>query len=478
MNRIYWIVIALAIGCLFAPRLDAADDKPRLNFVFLLVDDWGWSDGGVFGSDLYETPHIDALAARGIRFTDTYAACTVCSPTRAAVMTGQYPARTRVTDWIPGASSKGKPLSPPDWTQKLEHRHTTIAELLKGAGYRTAHIGKWHLTPRTQDADVVKEYEPTKHGFDRNVAGNQWGAPGSYYWPYFRGKGGNPLAARVRNFPEGGEKGDYLTDTLTTECLRIIDDYKADPFYIYFPYYNVHTPIQGRGDLVERYKKKLADGKKRKHTNAAYAAMVTSVDESVGRIAAKLEKLGIADRTVIILTGDNGGLDRRGSPTENAPIRAGKGSAYEGGVRTPGVVYVPGAPGNGKTCAEPIISVDYYPTIAKLARVELPKDHKVDGVSLTPLLRDPSRNLERDAIYWHYPHYHGGGSEPHSAIRAGDWRLVEFQHGPRVELYNLANDPSETTDLAKTTPAKTTQLLKMLHDWRKSVDAQPAVKNK
>jgi len=444
---------------------------PPLNFIFLLVDDWGWSDAGHLGSDLYETPNIDQLADDGVHFTNTYAACTVCSPTRAAVLTGMYPGRTRVTDWIPGHQRPRAQLRLPAWTQRLEHRHVTIAEALQKQGYRTAHVGKWHLTPRSNDKEVVAPFYPDKHGFEINIAGNQWGAPGSYHWPFRRRKG-KGLGARVANFPDGGQKGDYLTDTLTSQAEQILDQYKDEPFFLYFPYYNVHTPIQGRADLTARYRKKLSIGPPRKHKNAAYAAMVTAVDESVGRLRKKLAELGIADRTVIILTGDNGGLDRgKNGPTENAPLRAGKGSAYEGGVRVPGFVLWPGGGAKGASCKEPIISVDFYPTILSLAGRSEP-GAPIDGESIVPLLQNPTGHLQRDAIFWHYPHYHPGGASPYGAVRSGDWRLVEFFEDMHIELYNLAEDPGEVTNLANKNPAKAKALRERLHAWRKSVKAQ------
>ena len=260
---------ALLLLTLLVPA--TADD--RVNVIFFLVDDWGWTDAGCFGSDLYETPNIDRLASQGVRFTNGYAACTVCSPTRAAVMTGMYPGRTHVTDWIPGMFSSRSaeqqaqyPLMPPEWTQRLEHRHHSIAEAVKQAGYRTLHVGKWHLTPRTDDARLLAKYYPDQHGFDINIAGNQWGAPGSYHFPFRRkqnrrdGGGVDPIAARTMNFPDIGREGDYLTDVLTTAMLKQLDQWGDDPFFVYFPFYNVHTPIQGREDLVQKYTAKLKGG--------------------------------------------------------------------------------------------------------------------------------------------------------------------------------------------------------------------------
>ena len=468
-----------------------ADDSRRPNVIFFLVDDWGWTDAGCFGSDLYETPNIDRIAMEGVRFTDGYAACTVCSPTRAAVMTGMYPGRINVTDWIPGMfdnrseeQQSAYPLMPPKWTQKLEHRYTTIAEAMRDDGYHTLHTGKWHLTPRTEDVEVLKAYYPDRQGFDVNIAGNQWGAPGSYYFPFTRRGGKNapvlndPIANRTMNFPDSGKEGDYLTDVLTTAMLRQLEQWKDEPFYVYFPFYNVHTPIQGRPDLVERYEAKVKEDAN--HRNPNYAAMVTAVDENIGRVMDRLDEWKIADNTVIFLTGDNGGLDNgKGNPTENIPLRAGKGSAYEGGTRVPTIIKWPGSTPVGAVCNEPVISVDFYPTILEITGTRGDANHnaKVDGASLVPILKDPSASLGREAIYWHYPHYHPGGSVPHSVIRAGDFRLVEFQREQRVELYNLKEDISESNDLAATMPRKADELRTKLHAWRQSVGAQAAVKN-
>lgn len=352
---------------------------------------------------------------------------------------------------------------------RLEASHTSLAEAFKGAGYRTAIVGKWHLEP-TGEADE-DDYEPTKHGFDINVAGNEWGAPPSYFWPYVRE--GNP-GRTLGPMPEGGEEGEYLTDRLTDEAVKILDEFQDDPFFFYFPYYNVHTPIQAKPEDVARFEPLVKeDGR---HKNPTYAGMVASVDRSVGRLRAHLEELGIADRTVILMTGDNGGLDRHGSgdPTENAPVRDGKGSAYEGGVRVPWIAFWPGVTEPGSTSAEPVISMDAYPTLLEIAGVEGDAAHnaEVDGVSLVPVLKDPSAKLGRSTLYWHYPHYHSMGATPYSAIRDGDWRLVEFYEDDHAELYNLAEDGSETTDLAEEMPEKVKELRDKIAAWRERVGAQ------
>lgn len=455
----------------------APADKP--NVVVFLVDDLGWTDTASFGSDFYETPNIDRLASDGVRFTAAYAASTVCSPTRAALVTGMYPARTRVTDWIDGMWEylptdvrQQLPLMPPDWTKRLEHRYTTLAEALKDNGYRTALIGKWHLSPRSDDPAVVEPYDPTHHGFDLNVAGNQWGEPGSYYAP-FRLAAGTGLAARVENFPAEAEvKSPYLTDMLTDQAVSLIERWQGEPFFLLLSHYAVHAPFEGRQDLVEKYRRKNAAGLR--HQDPVYAAMVESMDQSLGRIREALDRAGIAGRTIILFTSDNGGLTYVPGPTSNAPLRGGKGSPYEGGVRVPSIVVWPGVTPAGSATDQPVITPDWYPTILAMTGTTGDVDHnrRLDGVSLIPLLRDPSRPLGRDALYWHYPHYHKGGSTPYSAVRAGSWRLIEFYEDQRVELYDLTNDPGELHDLSEKRPEVAAILRGQLAAWRIKVDAQ------
>ena len=458
MNALIRTILCLSAVVVCMPRPTRAATKP--NIVFFLVDDLGWTDLGCYGSDYYQTPNIDRLASEGVRFTDAYAACNACSPTRAAVLTGMYPARLRLTDWIPGQRSlPGHKLSAPQWTQQLELRHVTLAEALKSAGYKTAHIGKWHLGGPA--------FYPTKQGFDVNIGGSYIGAPGSYYFPYVRKPGS--ASRPVENLPPGGPDGRYLTDRLADEAVKLIAQSKKQPFFIYFSFYSVHTPIQPRPDLHKRYKNDVVAGKR--HTNAAYAAMVGAADEAVGRVRDQLSKSGITDETVIVFTSDNGGMHR---VTTNAPLRGGKGMPWEGGTRVPLIVKAPGVTPAGTLCRQPAASIDFYPTLLELAAAKGDPTHNrhVDGVSLAPLLQNPDALLDRKTIFWHYPHYNVLLGVPHSSLRSGPYKLIEFFEDDHVELYDLTSDLGETNDLAQRLPAKTAELLEELRTWRAQVKAQ------
>lgn len=432
---------------------------PRPNIIFILIDDMGWTDLGCFGSKFYETPNIDRLCAQGVKFSNAYAACTVCSPTRAAIMTGKYPARLHITDWIAGHNRPYAKLKIPDWRMQLPLEEKTIAEQLKARGYATACIGKWHLGN--------EEFFPDKQGFDFNFGGCAVGAPRSYFPPY-----GVPAI-------KDEHPGQMLSDRLTDEALKFIESNKDRPFFIYLAHYAVHQPIAGKPEVVEKYKKKDATGLKQ--NNPVYAALVESVDDSVGRVMARLAELKLDQNTVIIFTSDNGGLYGtvhngvwRKGPTDNSPLRWGKGSAYEGGVRVPLIVKWPGVTQPGSACATPVISVDYFPTMAAMAGADA--SPAVDGKSLVPLLKGGGA-LKRDAIYWHYPHYHPGSATPYSAVRQGHWRLIEFFEDNHVELYNLKEDIGEQNDLAQKMPEKAAELRKKLQDWRESVGAQMPTPN-
>lgn len=437
--------LGLLIFACALPWVGGAAPTPP-NFIFILVDDLGWTDVSCYGSRFYETPHIDRLAREGMRFTQAYSAGTVCSPTRAAVLTGKHPARLHITDWIPGHKRPYARLNVPDWTKFLPHQETTLAEALKPLGYATASIGKWHLGG--------PEYYPDKHGFDLNLAGTDRGQPPTYFSPY-----------NIATLPDGPE-GEFLTDREGMEACKFIEQNQSRPFLLYLAHHAVHTPLMAKKEVREKYLAKIKPGQLQ--TNATYAGLVESVDDNVGRILDKLAELKLDQRTVIFLTSDNGGLK---PVTDNAPLRSGKGSAYEGGVRVISIVKWPGVTPPGSVNHTPIISMDYYPTILEMAGAKPAPGQVLDGESLVPLLRNTG-GLRRTALYWHYPHYHPGGATPYSAIRDGDYRLLEFFENNRIELYNLKEDVGETTDLAKAQPELAARLQAKLAAWRKEVGAQ------
>ena len=464
---------AAALAALSFGR-EAARKGRKLNFVFFLIDDMGWKDLGCYGSTFHETPNIDRLAGEGMRFTDAYAACPVCSPTRASIVAGKYPARLGITQWI------GGPNEPTPYRHYLPLEEVTIAEALKEAGYATGFVGKWHLAPPGEDN--VADFYPDHQGFDVNIGGDWSGSPPTYFWPYERNK------RRLETLPPGGQAGEYLTDRLTDESLKFLEANKKRPFLLYLSHYAVHMPIEAKPALIEKYEAKAdklpeTEGPKfvtmygryqtrQAQDNPVYAGMVQSVDESVGRVLKKLDELGVADNTAIIFMSDNGGLSTvpRDAPTCNLPLRAGKGWLYEGGIREPMIIKWPGVVRPGSVCSEPVTSTDFYPTMLQMAGLpSRPKQH-VDGVSLVPLLKGKGK-LKRQAVYWHYPHYHGSGSKPSGAVRAGDYKLIEWYEDNSVELYNLKDDIGEQHDLAAEMPQKAAELRGLLHRWLKQVKA-------
>lgn len=454
MRSIILFLTAISLGT--SAMCQSVPPIQRPNIVLLLADDLGWTGLRCFGSDFYETPNLDKLAASGIRFTDSYSACTVCSPTRASIMTGMYPARLRLTDFIAGQNRPFAKMQIPDWTRYLESRHTTIAEALHDAGYRTGHVGKWHLGQRGASSDVSK---PTAHGFDVSHT--------------------TPVGTRgyfLKNDARSTSGSNYLTDALTDKACQFIDESKSQPFFLYFAYNVPHTPIQGRQDLVEYFERKVDPSAT--HHNPTYAAMVASLDESVGRVLDQLEKNGLTEKTVIVFSSDNGGLTQRYGKhdgfTENLPLRRGKGSAYEGGVRVPTIVRWPGVTIAGEVCDEPIMTIDYFPTLLEMTGMQ--SSATVDGRSIVPLLHDVNATLDRN-LYWHYPHYHAGGDGPYSAVRSGAFRLIEFHEDGRTVLYDLVTDIGEQTNLALTMPNKAIQLQNDLRRWRESVQAQMPTPN-
>ncbi|MBI3880035.1 MAG: sulfatase-like hydrolase/transferase [Verrucomicrobia bacterium] len=475
----------LAIAVLFAlgasaPIASAAPRPP--NVILILMDDLGQRDLGCYGSKFYRTPHIDRMAKDGMLFTDAYAACPVCSPTRASIMTGKYPARLHLTDWLPGRGDKPEQkLNRPVINQQLALEEETIAEVLKRAGYVTGHIGKWHLGG--------PGFEPEKQGFDSNVAGDVTGTPASYFAP-FKGKGRDGTERFMPGL-EKSEPGEYLTDRLTTEAEKFIEANKSKPFFLYFAHFAVHIPLKAKADVIAKYPV-IAD-KPGTQTNVVYAAMVESMDDSVGRVLKKLDDLKLSENTLVIFTSDNGGLctlEGAATPaTINAPLREGKGFLYEGGIREPLLVKWTGVVRPGTTNSTPVCSIDFFPTILEAAgapstasaRTQNPKAETVlgapiDGVSLMPLLKGTGQ-LKPRALYWHYPHYSNQGGKPGAAIREGEWKLIEFYENGRWELYNVGKSVSESANLIEKEPAIAAKLGKKLDDWRIATGAQMMMPN-
>lgn len=433
----------------------SADERP--NIIFFLADDLGWTGLRSFGSDFYETPNLDQLAGEGIKFTDAYAACTVCSPTRASVLTGKYPGKLHLTSFIPGQERPFAKLNTPDWTKGLETTERTLPELLRAVGYQTHHIGKWHLEfPDRNDEG------PLSHGFDTSVD---------------KSEGSKGFHLSKKDQQRLGTESVYLTDYLAEEAVDRIEQRGDEPFFMYFAFHVPHTPIQGRDDLVAYFEEEVDANAV--HQNPVYAAMVKSMDLAVGKVLHALEANGIADETLIVFTSDNGGLTQRYGKhdefTENLPLRRGKGSAYEGGVRVPTIVKWPGHSEAGKSSATPIMTIDWLPTFAEIAGVtEIPPS--VDGKSLLSILDGSSNSLERD-LFWHFPHYHAGGDGPYSAIRSGSWKLIERHEDESLELYDLAADIGESKNLSVMEAEKTSELHEKLIAWRKKAGAQMMTEN-
>lgn len=469
MKRLFLAFALCAAGALRA--FPAAEIARRPNIVLILADDLGAADLGCAGNAFHETPHLDALARRSVRFTQAYASAPVCSPTRAALMTGKCPARLGITTWSESARDRSpgkRGLAPAASEYNLPHSETTLAKRLQAAGYLTALVGKWHLG----DA----EHYPETHGFAINRGGSLWGAPATYFWPY---RGSGRFGPEFRYLPglDYGQPGDYLTDRLTEEALTVIDHAQksSQPFFLYLAHHAPHTPIEAKPEEVEHFRRKLQPGSPWQHPG--YAAMVRSLDQSVGRVLSHLEKRGLADQTLVIFTSDNGGFigkDRRTglTVTTNTPLRSGKGALYEGGIRVPLFVRWPGCtPPEGGGCREPVITADLFFTVLAAAGLESDAAVPRDGLDLAPLLRNPGGALPREALYWHFPHYYDT-TTPVSAIRAGQWKLLEYYEDGRRELYDLAADPCEQTDLATQQPQMAQTLAQKLAAWRLEANAQ------
>ncbi len=451
--------------------------KQPTNFVFILVDDLGYMDVGCNNpKTFYETPNIDRLASSGMRFTDGYAANPVCSPTRFSIMTGRYPTRVDATNFFAG--NRAGRFLPAKLNDRMPLEEVTIAEALKKKGYSTFFAGKWHLGPN-------ENFWPRRQGFDVNQGGFSRGGPyggKKYFSPY-----GNP---RLTDGPDG----EHLPDRLASETNRFMEENKDKPFLAYLAFYSVHTPLMAPKPLVEKYRQQAAEAgltdkpsfaseeqnlpikRPRKvrtvQSHAVYAAMVESMDRAVGKVLDKIDSLGIADRTAVFLTGDNGGLSTsEGSPTSNLPLRGGKGWLYEGGIREAFLARWPGVTKPGSVCDTPVISTDFFPTILDIADGPFSSELPLDGVSLTPLLRGESE-LEREALFWHYPHYSNQGGFPGGAVRMGDWKLVERFEDGRVHLYDLRSDVGERKDLAQDQSDRVNDMRAKLHRWYKTVGAK------
>lgn len=467
--RVLPVILVLFLP--FSSQASQQDERP--NVVFILIDDLGWADTEVYGSQFYETPHINELAADGMRFEQAYAASSVCSPSRSALMSGNHPARLNQTQWIPGRGNRsGNRLLQVEDRNHLPTSEVTITDALNRDGYVTAHMGKWHLGG--------EGYLPEDQGFDVNVAGNENGSPPDYFWPYKRGD------YQLEELAKTGEEGEYLTTRLGTEAVEFIREHKDQPFFLHLSHYAVHTPLQAPDSLVQKYEAKLDTmqrperpvmGEEHGHkwllqqNNPTFAAMVETMDRTVGRVRAALQEAGIEDETIIIFTSDNGGLATDHPSTSNYPLRAGKGWLYEGGVRIPLIVQWPGITEPGSRAQTPVFGTDLYPTILSMVESPVPEGQGVDGTSLLPLLRQ-SEELSRERLYWHYPHYHGGGNTPSGAMRSGGYKLVQYFATDDVELYDLSLDLQEQHDLSITRPALTDSLLNQLKRWRGDVEAQ------
>lgn len=456
-------LLLLLFSCISC--LSGAAEPAKPNIVFILADDLGYTDIGSFGSKYYETPNLDALAAQGVKLTSHHH-CQNCQPTRAALMTGQYAPRTGVytVGGIDRFDWSKRPLRPVDNVTQLPVDKITIAQQMKTAGYATGIFGKWHL-------GEDKGHHPADRGFDEAIV-----TMGKHY---------NFATKPKVEVPTGA----YLADFLTDKAGDFIQRHKDGPFFLYLPHFGVHSPYQAKPDLIEKFKAKPGVGG---HNDPTYAAMIASVDESVGRVMRTLDELKLADNTLIIFSSDNGGVGgyeregiaKKGSGgvTDNAPLRSGKGSLYEGGTRVPFIARWPGVTKAGTSCDTPTIHVDMFPTFLEVAGISAPANQTLDGESLLPLLRDPAAALKRAAIFQHFPGYLGIGKDqwrttPVGTVIAADWKLMEFFEDGRLELYQLSKDIGETKNLASTMPDKAKELHQLMTAWRKEVGAKLPAKN-
>jgi arylsulfatase A-like enzyme len=465
MSNARLVVAVLVLGLAASARPPAAQSPRPPNIILIVADDLGWADIGANGGAARPTPHIDSLARDGMRFAEAYAAAPVCSPTRAALLTGKHPARLQLTDWLPGRPDRpDQKLARPRIRQQLPLEEVTLAEVLRDRGYVSGHVGKWHLGG--------EGFGPLEQGFSVNIAGDHTGTPLSYFAPFQRD-------GRTMPGLERAPEGEYLTDRLTEEALRFVDANRSHPFFLYLAHYAPHIPLRAPQALIDRHRAGAA-------TNPIYAAMLESIDQGVGRLLATLDSLGLAKDTIVIFTSDNGGLSTREGPetpaTSNAPLRNGKGYLQEGGLRVPLLVRWPGQVKPGSVERTPVSSIDLLPTLAAIAGAPVPQ--LVDGVSLAGLLRggDP---LPARALYWHYPHYANqarsdgapAGGGPGAAIRDGRWKLIQHFESGSHELYDLESDPGEANNFADRQPERVLDMARRLHGWQSSVKAQWPTQN-
>ena len=442
------------------------------NIVMILIDDMGWRDLQCFGSTFYETPNIDALAAEGTVFTQAYASCPVCSPSRASLMTGKYPARVGLTHYI-GGHDWGKLMEVP-YVDHLPLEEYTLPKALRDAGYHTWSVGKWHLGE--------KEYYPEHQGFEVNVGGCSWGHPhDGYFAPW-----------GIENLPSDVPEGTFLTDYLTDRAVELIQNKDDAPFFLYWSHYAVHTPIQAKPEDLARFEEKsrrmkldqvnpYVEGEhfpcwhKRKErvlrrlvqSDVPYAALIWNLDQNVGRLVQALKDCGEYENTIIVFTSDNGGLSTaEGSPTCNAPLSEGKGWGYEGGVRVPLIVVGPGIAAH-RWCDSPTTTPDWYPTFLELAGLPPQPQQHQDGVSIAPLLRGDT--MEERPLFWHYPHYGNQGGQPMAAVRRGNYKLLKFFEDNHTELYDLSQDIAESFNLTSELPDLANELETLLDAWIQEV---------
>ena len=480
MRRLKMLIVFVLLCASISIVNPATADEPKTNVLFILADDLGWRDLSNEGSTFYESPNIDRIANEGMKFTQGYATCQVCSPSRASIMTGKYPARLKITEWIGAAMGEGwkrnTKLLPAIYEHNLAHSETTLAEAFREAGYRTFFAGKWHLGKEGS--------HPEDHGFEINIGGHHRGSPpGGYFSPY-----NNPKM-------ESGPKGELLPLRLGRETAKFIEAHQDEPFFAYLSFYSVHGPIQSTEALWKKYRDKAARQPQPDHRflidrttpvrqvqdNPLYAGMVESMDDGVGLVLDTLDRLNLTDRTIIVFTSDNGGVSAGdGKATSNLPLRGGKGRQWEGGIREP--YYIRWAGGKSGTCDTPVTGTDFYPTLLDVCGLPAKPDQHLDGRSLLPLLKGEldsaaAKSLTERALFWHYPHYSNQGGDPSSIIRQGDWKLISYHEDNSFELYNVKQDIGEQHNVAGEHPEIVGGLKPKLDRWLQETEARMPVVN-